>query len=394
MNYEKIFPRFLRYISVILIIAFGIITILASGGGDEEDEEMATSWEKMIGPEGGTVEVTESFSPIYGMKIEIPAGALAEPATIIISEPESYELLDALPTGLEGYYAVTISSDAPFLQDVKITFPINEIQSNDSEVLSAFYYQTSNESWTIVPSTQITEDQLIIETDHLSLWSWGIVNLEEVEQETVATAIDEFFGGYNELRTAVENKIMPLISTFNDLTSMIENWYYCEDRQNIANLLNNYIGETESGIDAILNSPGLLNACEWPEWVQDPLDPNHWVHVPYDPYCTLNHMLFTDDQMRLKKWAEVEIKAFFGEIFWSWLPGFGGLAGDVLMTTVGKSLIEGQYRYAVEHELGCDYRCVFKNGGFVFIYDVVVCNLSYMALFAMEVVESHHPCIP
>lgn len=376
MNYEKIFPRFLRYISVILIIAFGIITILAScGGGDEEDEEMATSWEKVIGPEGGTVEVTESYSPIYGMKIEIPAGALAEPATIIISEPESTELLDALPTGLIGYYAVTISSDTPFLQDVKITFPIQGIPGNDGEVLSAFYYQTSNGSWTIVPSIQINENQLIIETDHLSLWSWGIVNLEEVEQETVTTAIDEFFGGYNELRTAVENKIMPFISTFNDLTSMYENWYYCEDRQNIANLLNNIISGTESEIDAYLNTPGVFLACGW------------------DPFCTLSHMLITDDQMRLKKWAEIEIRAFFGEIFWSWLPGFGGLGGDVLMTAVGKALIEGQYRYAVEHELGCDYRCVFKNGGFDFIFDVVVCNLSYMALFAMDIVESHHPCI-
>jgi hypothetical protein len=379
---------------VILIIAFGIITILASGGGDEEDEEMATSWEKVIGPEGGTVEVTEPSISIYGMKIEIPAGALAEPATIIISEPESTELLDALPTGLIGYYAVTISSDSPFLQDVKITFPIQGIPSNDGEILSAFYYQTSNGSWTIVSSTQINENQLIIETDHLSLWSWGTVNLEEVEQETVTTAIDEFFGGYNELRTAVENKIMPFISTFSDLTSMLENWLLCEDRQNIANLLNNIISETESEIDAYLNSPGLLIACKWDEWVQDPFDPNHWVHVPYDPYCTLTHMLVTDEQMRLKKWAEVEIRAFFGEIFWNALPGGGGVAGDVLMNAVGKSLIEGQYRYAVEHELGCDYRCVFKNGGFDFIFDVVVCNLSYMALFAMDIVESHHPCFP
>ncbi|GAG49658.1 unnamed protein product, partial [marine sediment metagenome] len=40
-----------------------------------------------------------------------------------------------------------------------------------------------------------------------------------------------------------------------------------------------------------------------------------------------------------------------------------------------------------------DFRCVFKNGGFDFIFDVVVCNLSYMALFAMEIVEDYHPCV-
>lgn len=38
MNYKNIFPRFLRYISIIVIITFGILSIVACGGGSDGDD--------------------------------------------------------------------------------------------------------------------------------------------------------------------------------------------------------------------------------------------------------------------------------------------------------------------------------------------------------------------
>jgi|GEM_PF-3187637 len=365
------FTMFLRYIAVIFITAFGIITITASGSGDDDYNEPPTSWEKQIGPEGGTIEVTEPESPLYGMKIDVPAGALAQQATITISLDTS----SPLPEGFDDSYPVAnITSDSPFLQDVKITFPIWSIPTNDGEVLSAYYYRTSDGIWTIVSATEINDTQLVIETDHLSLWRWGTVTLEDVEPQTVTAAMEEMFTDYVDLEPAAQNKMVTFTSMFNDLIVHFES-YSCEDRQKMASILNDIIGQTKPGIEAYVNDQNVINACN-PDYI-----------------CTLGHMLITDENMGLKKWAEVEIRGVFGEVFWSMLPGVGGLGGDLLMEALGKALIDGQYQGAVEHELGCDYRCIFKNGTFDFYLNVIVCNLSYVALFALEMADSYYnPC--
>lgn len=379
MNEENTFSKFLRYISVLIIIAFGILPIIAScgGGGGGEGEVRPTSWEKVVGPEGGTVEVTEPSSPIYGMKIEIPAGALAEQATIIISEDESAEPAYPLPAGLTSDYpAVNISSDRPFVQDVKITFPIQGMPGNVGEILSAFYYRTSDGRWTIVSPTKVNSSQLIIETDHLSLWRWGIVFLEEVEPETVTAAMEESFDDYNEVKAGVETKMAPFLSLFNDLISMYELYNCCEDRQNTANFLTSTINEYEPEIAAILNTPSVISACD---------TKLHSIEI----HCTLEHMLVTDEQMRLFKWLEREFWIFIASAF----SGGSGpeLVGDFCNNLVNKLYMELGYRNAVE-ELGCDYRCVFKNGDGL-LWNVALVDFSYIALGFLYVVETYNPCV-
>ena len=91
----------------------------------------ATSWKKVVGPAGGTVVCTERSSSLYGVKIEIPAGALAQKATIVISESGAASS-PAMPAGIRcNYSPAGISSTEPFLQDIKITFPTGNIVVND-----------------------------------------------------------------------------------------------------------------------------------------------------------------------------------------------------------------------------------------------------------------------
>ena len=113
-----------------------------------------------------------------------------------------------------------------------------------------------------------------------------------------------------------------------------------------------------------------------------------------DYVCELKHMLLADEQGRLMKWAETEVRILWGQALWGGLPGFGGTAGDVLSKLVCEAMMEAQYRGAVEHELGCDYRCIFKNGNLNFYVNVVVCNVCYLALFGMDVYEYYYPCTP
>jgi len=43
----------------------------------------------IIGPSGGTVEVTNPSSPLFGVKIEIPPNSLSQETTITIGKPLS-----------------------------------------------------------------------------------------------------------------------------------------------------------------------------------------------------------------------------------------------------------------------------------------------------------------
>lgn len=368
----------LRLLFLVIITVSISSALLISGCSDDRDDILVpkTSWQKVIGPEGGTIVVTERSSPIYGVKIEIPAGALAQKATIIISESQDVSGA-TLPAGITSDYpTVNFSSNAPFLNDIKITFPIWNIPSNDGEILSAFYLDTDGVTWTIVSPTQIEDKQMIIETDHLSVWRWGVVLLDEVELETITAALEQMFYADDlyELKTQVENKIAPFTSTFNDWIDYFKYWDHCTDRQAVADILNQIIQVTETEITEYLATQN--DACN-PVYI-----------------CELSNMLITDEQGRLMKWAEVETRALFGEKFWDALPGVGGAAGAIFMEILGKALLESQYQHAVEYELGCDYRCIFKNGNINFYVSVLACNISYLALFGMEVYESYHPCIP
>lgn len=371
--------KYLR-LQFLVIFTISICSALLIGGCSDDEDIVAanTTWQKEIGPSGGTVAVPDRESLIYGMKIEIPAGALARKATITIIESGKYSA-GTWPAGTGRWYPIAdISSSEPFLKNIKITFPIEGLPSNDEELLSAFYLKKDNDTWTAVLPSQIDGKKMIIETDHLSLWTRGVVSLDEIELETIMAAIEELFytDNVNELNTAAETRITPFTSTLDDWTDYTNHWKYCDDRQAVADLLHGIIQETEAEITEHLGTKSVIDACDT-------------VYV-----CELEHMLLTDEQGRLGKWIETEIRILFGEAFWGALPGFGGAAGDVVMPLLGKALMEAQYRGALEHEFGCDYRCIFKNANLDFYVNVVVCNVCYLVLYGMEVYEYYYPCTP
>ena len=69
-----------------VLISAIIIFIFACGGKSESgwngDAELGAS--AVIGSVGGTVEVTNSSSPLYGIKVEVPPDALNTDSTISI----------------------------------------------------------------------------------------------------------------------------------------------------------------------------------------------------------------------------------------------------------------------------------------------------------------------
>lgn len=98
----------------------------------------------VIGPDGGTVEVTDPNSPIYMAKVEVPPGALSEEVTIAIKQavgappiPGTAELLSQI---------VSLEPDGiVFDHPVKITIPYDDSDVYDENVPQVFIYGV--DSW-------------------------------------------------------------------------------------------------------------------------------------------------------------------------------------------------------------------------------------------------------
>src|SRR5687767_5108950 len=73
----------------LLLLCCVILPACHDDGGDDAagpPPPAASLASAVIGPEGGTVAVTDAASPFVGTQIVIPPGALAAPTTITITE--------------------------------------------------------------------------------------------------------------------------------------------------------------------------------------------------------------------------------------------------------------------------------------------------------------------
>jgi hypothetical protein len=124
--------------------------------------------EQTIGPEGGVIEVTDSSSSLYGVKVEIPEGALSNSTSISISKetvpPTTSGLIllsSIIKLGPEG---------TQFNSPIKINLPYNKSGLSTNDLISPFVYSETQSYWyiPIVTSIDQTKEQIEILTTHFS----------------------------------------------------------------------------------------------------------------------------------------------------------------------------------------------------------------------------------
>jgi hypothetical protein len=150
----------------------------------------------VIGPKGGSVEVTHAGSSALGVRVEVPPGAWSKCYHVVIRYESLFDTPD-YPDGFvpferpgpSGSVEVMIGRDSStgFVRTTdplpfKLSFPMKDIHPEDFEIRAAYYYDDAQKTWRIVAPSALGADRLTVSTGvHDKLWSWGRVNLADID---------------------------------------------------------------------------------------------------------------------------------------------------------------------------------------------------------------------
>jgi len=162
----------------LVAIAAGLLLFTACDtGSDGTDSSPAPP--RAVGPDGGTVEVVDSASPVFGAKVVIPPGALSEQQVITI---EPVDPPAALPEGYmpAGDYVSFKPDGCTFKCPVAVSIPYND-RENDGIIdgtgipesrAGIFYFNEDTGSWEQVAVTDRDAGRNIITaaTAHFSTY--------------------------------------------------------------------------------------------------------------------------------------------------------------------------------------------------------------------------------
>lgn len=358
------------------IITITLCALLLDGCGNLDDgapsEEQTNRAEKVIGPEGGTVEVTDRNSAIKGVKVTIPPGALAQRTTIFIEEKW---LAPPLPAGLSiDYPIINLGSGTTFLKDVEITLPVRYIPSVDMDILGAFYWNTAKSKWIIIPARQVNDSKITYKTRNFGLCRWGTIRLDEVDDDTVLASMEDMqsmFDEWSNFKQSMENKLDPLISVLENPTPS-RNLARCDTQNEILSILSSLRQQALQGVTDYLASPAVMENCKICD--QD--------NTCLDSTCDPNKLISGQPI----EWLQKEIQIYFQEIFISAICPI-----DLLGPICGKMVAWAKYQEAIR-SLSCDWRCILANGNLDFYLDLLMGNICSFSIFAIEVYRSYNPC--
>jgi hypothetical protein len=359
-----------RFLFTITISSCALLMHGCGGGGGDggSSSEQNTRVEKVIGPEGGTVEVTDPNSSLNGVKITVPEGALTQETTIYIEETR---YAPSLPAGLTSENPVLqLGPSMIFLKDVEITFPIKEIPSSNQEILSAFYWNSNKARWMAIIPRQVDDQKMIIQTDDFGLCRWGIIRLGEVEPDTVAAWMEEMqgmFDDWSELQKTIMDQLQPLISVVDDPTELTN----CDKQDALLSFLSSLREQALQGVTDYLGSEIVWNECKI-------CDKNNNCYASCDPNEIISGAPI--------EWLQKEVQIWYRSMFLSSVCPV-----DILGPAVQKAIAWVEYQEAIR-SLKCDWRCILKNGNSQFYADFLLGTACSFSIFAIEYSRNFYPC--
>ncbi len=189
-----------------------VLTLLSSCGGggssgssDNGDREICDS-DYMAGPAGAVLTVDDPNSPSYGVKVEVAPGELDQCRTFYLAHDNlNVSVTPYLPSGFlswprrpEGVFEIKTSGGAPYDAEITMTLPLSDTDLNvgPGEVISAFYFDKTANSWRFVMPQSIDEDTktMTVVTTYREVWNWGRVDVQKMDRPRLEAALKDRIG--------------------------------------------------------------------------------------------------------------------------------------------------------------------------------------------------------
>jgi len=163
-----------------------------------------------IGPAGGVAAVTDTSSPLYGVSLTADPGTWDQCWSVYLGYHWTFSTPD-FPDGLEGYEGMLTGSvelsigrqvtweeweDAPADLPMHLSFPLRGLTEGPGERLTAFRFDAAAGIYRLVLPDRVENGRMTVTTrDHASLWTWGKVDLGDVDFDTyLAPVMEEMHG--------------------------------------------------------------------------------------------------------------------------------------------------------------------------------------------------------
>ena len=179
---------------IILVVLF----LLAYGGDGcpPGPPVIECDGEHQYGPAGGTIEITDPSSQLYGLRVVIPAGALDQCRTFNVTD----WYVAWFPTGCIFYprydtqFTLGTAGEKPFGLELEFYFPMTGVVIESGESPCAFGYDIRTEKWNVIMPDSYDGTTMMVRTTYHEYWGWGKIDLDAVSSENLIGAMKETYG--------------------------------------------------------------------------------------------------------------------------------------------------------------------------------------------------------
>ena len=160
----------MRKIFLLLAIIL-LMAIMACSGKGGDSAGSSSQGSGTVGSTGGSVEVSNQTSPIYGTKVTVPAGAVDSNVNISISYSEQLPgPIESDVVSVTKVIVLSKDSNKDFLLPVTITIPYTDSQMSTNDIPSMYYWDSTINRYLPLTITELdtTNKRITFITNHFS----------------------------------------------------------------------------------------------------------------------------------------------------------------------------------------------------------------------------------
>lgn len=250
-------------------LALGLSALLCSCGGDDPAEVPSDG--DCIGHAGGTTAVTDTLDALAGVSFHVPAGAWDDCWSVVMLYHSTFSTPN-FPDGLEGYDSWLTGgielligrqdggewTQAPDSLDFELTLPLRGLTAAPGEKIVAFRYDEAAGLYRLVLPVRQDATSITVRGHHTrQLWTWGKIDIEEIDFETYLTPVMEELhgvGGWLEIRAELERLQAEAVAQQNAIT--------CATLQIVRAAFVGAREEAAANVRAIQNGLGRCGTCD------------------------------------------------------------------------------------------------------------------------------------